>query len=50
MMEKFPDQQACISHIEEVRWGDTPRCPHCDGTHVGRRKEIAETVRTVKLP
>ena len=42
VMEKFPAQQACISHIEEVRWGDTPRGPQCDGTHVGRRKEIAE--------
>lgn len=39
VMERFPDQESCIAHIEKVRWGDTPRCPHCDGTHVGRRNE-----------
>ena len=42
VMDRFPNQQACISHIEKVRWGDAPECPHCNGKHVGRRKEIAE--------
>ena len=39
IMEQFPDQESCIEYIEKLRWGDTPRCPHCDGTHVGRRNE-----------
>ena len=21
---KFPDQEACIAHLEKVRWGDDP--------------------------
>ena len=39
VMERFPNQQSCIEHIERIRWGDNPCCPHCDGTHVGRRNE-----------
>ncbi len=31
---KFPDQEACIAHLEKVRWGDDPHCPHCGATNV----------------
>ena len=27
--EKFPDEEACRKHLEEVRWQGTPTCPHC---------------------
>ena len=42
---RFPDHESCIAHLEEVRWGDAPACPHCgsvkvarkgDGTRIGR--------------
>lgn len=42
---QFPDNESCLEHLEKVRWGDTPRCPHCssdkivpkaDGGRVGR--------------
>lgn len=42
---RFPDHEACIAHLEAIRWGDRPACPHCgspsvarkaDGTRVGR--------------
>ena len=42
---RFPDQEACIEHLENVRWGDSPYCPHCgsfkvspkaDGDRIGR--------------
>lgn len=39
IMEQFPDQRACIEHLEKIRWKDEPRCPHCNGTHVGKRNE-----------
>lgn len=39
VLEQFPDQEACIKHLEKLRWGDEPRCVHCDGTHVKRRNE-----------
>ena len=35
----YPDQEACIEHLENVRWGDDPHCPHCGGTSVARKAE-----------
>ena len=39
IMERFPDQYACIEHLEQIRWGDKVVCPHCEGGHVRRRNE-----------
>lgn len=39
VMERYPDQEACITHLEKVRWGKKPCCPHCGSTGVGRRTE-----------
>ena len=36
---RFPDDEACVEHLERVRWGDTPTCPHCQSTRVGRRND-----------
>lgn len=38
-MEMFPDQEACIAHLERLRWKGSPQCPHCESTHVNRRSE-----------
>lgn len=27
--ELFPTQEACIKHLEKVRWAGTPECPYC---------------------
>ena len=35
----YPDQEACIEHLEAVRWGDDPHCPHCGSTCVARKAE-----------
>jgi len=40
IMQKFPDQDACIEHLEKIRWGDgNAICPHCESTEVGRKNE-----------
>ena len=39
VMERFPDQESCIEHLERLRWGNTPQCPHCNSKSVVRRKE-----------
>jgi len=39
IFERFPDQQACISHLERIRWGDAPHCPHCGSVKVARKRE-----------
>ena len=37
--ETFSTQQSCILHLEGIRWGDDPRCPHCKSDEVARKKE-----------
>ena len=39
VFEKFPNQEACIAHLETARWGDTPVCPHCGSENAARKKE-----------
>ena len=36
---RFPDHEACIEHLERVRWADRPVCPHCDSLHVARKAD-----------
>ena len=33
IFKRFPDQEACIELLENIRFGDTPYCPHCGSTH-----------------
>ena len=37
IFQRYPDQEACIEHLERVRWGDAPFCPHCGVTNVARK-------------
>ena len=39
VMERFPDQESCIEHLERIRWRETPVCPHCGSIDVVRKKE-----------
>ena len=39
IFSRFPDQDACIEHLESVRWGDEPHCPHCGGIQVARKAD-----------
>ena len=36
---QFPDQEACIEHIESIRFGDEPYCPHCGSVEVARKAD-----------
>ncbi|MCY4288382.1 MAG: IS1595 family transposase [Aestuariivita sp.] len=36
---RYPDQEACIEHLEKVRWGGEASCPHCGCTNVARKQE-----------
>jgi len=42
VMTRFPDQHACIEHLERIRWNDKPKCPHCNSRDVYKRN-INET-------
>ena len=39
IFSKYPDQEACLEHLENVRWGISPRCPHCQSEHVARKAD-----------
>ena len=28
-VDRFPDQEACVAHLETVRWPKGPACPKC---------------------
>lgn len=36
---RYPDQEACIAHLEKVRWGDHPYCPHCGTDSISRKAD-----------
>lgn len=36
---KYPDQEACIEHLEKVRWNDNPFCPNCGAVTVARKAD-----------
>ena len=35
----YPTQEACIEHLEAIRWGDVPVCPLCNSDQVARKRE-----------
>ena len=39
IFHRFPTQESCIEHLENVRWGDCPACPHCGSVDVARKDE-----------
>lgn len=32
LLDYFKDEETCVSYYENIRWGDTPICPHCGST------------------
>ena len=42
VMERFPDQESCIDHLERIRWTVTPVCPHCGCIDVAEKNETQE--------
>ena len=39
VFHRFPTEEICIQHLENVRWGDTPACPLCGSLDVARKDE-----------
>ena len=39
IMERYPDQENCIEHLERIRWRGKPVCPLCGCVEVVRKKE-----------
>ncbi|MCY4353748.1 MAG: transposase [Truepera sp.] len=39
LMQRFPDQHACIEQLERVRFDEEPYCPLCGNLHVARKRQ-----------
>ncbi len=39
IFQQFPDQQACIDHLEKVRWPMQAYCPFCGSERVRQKNE-----------
>ena len=36
---RWPTQEACIAHLEQVRWGESPTCPYCGADRVSHNRD-----------
>lgn len=45
IFKRFPDQEACIAHLEKVRWAGFPSCPYCGVATVARKSDSGRTGR-----
>ncbi len=45
VFNRFPDQEACIEHLENIRWGDNAHCPHCGSIRVARKEDTGRIGR-----
>ncbi len=36
---RFPTQESCIEHLERIRWGNDPYCPHCGCMNIARKSD-----------
>ena len=45
IFSKYPTQEACIEHLETVRWDDNPTCPYCKSDKVARKNELDKVGR-----
>lgn len=39
IFKKFPTQEACLRHLENIRWNGDPNCPYCGSLSVGPHTE-----------
>ncbi|RKU27260.1 IS1595 family transposase [Candidatus Poribacteria bacterium] len=42
VLERFPNQERCIEHLEHVRWQGKPVCPKCESIDIARKNETQE--------
>ncbi len=38
MYEKFPTREACIIHLEKLKWKGKPECPYCGSSNFTARQ------------
>ena len=43
VMRQFSTQNACIAHLEKIRWSHSPSCPRCESENVARKTVRGKT-------
>jgi transposase-like protein len=43
VMQRFANEEACIKHLERIRWPDGPRCPRCGGDRISKFEAEGKT-------
>jgi transposase-like protein len=43
VVSKFGSEQACITHLERIRWPEGPRCPRCGGDRISKFEAKGKT-------
>lgn len=38
---RFPTKEACIAHLEAVRWPEGPRCPYCGDDRASHNRDAS---------
>jgi len=41
---RWPTKDDCITHLETVRWGESPICPYCGADRVSRNRDSARSL------
>jgi transposase-like protein len=42
---RWPTAEDCLTHLEQVRWGDSPECPYCRSGKVSKHVEKGQRSR-----
>ena len=42
VMQRFPDQESCLAHLERICWQGKPMCPHCERENVAPKNETQD--------
>lgn len=42
---RWPTQADCLTHLEQVRWGDAPWCPYCRSSKTSKHTEQGQRSR-----
>ncbi len=42
---RWPTAEDCLTHLEQVRWGNSPSCPYCRSEKISKHTEVGRRSR-----
>lgn len=40
---RWPTEDDCLAHLEQVRWGERPLCPYCGAERISHNRDATRT-------